>query len=361
MDSTFSDPLEGEPKQPPSEVIALWLKSRELALPSDPSPGAQSSAQNEAAPRPSGNIVRVLAQPADTQPGPGRTEPWLAPALAGGWKTYRKRLEQCWEEPSEEAVHELRVATRRLISQLLLLGSIVPGRRPQKALRMLKRQLKSLGDLRDTHVQWIFLEQRVARFPELAQLLNGLESSERALIQAASRQINRFKIGKLEKWTRRVLRDLKVLSDDARTQARMETVTLCRAEEAFAATVLRRRLIDSSDLRTIHRTRVAFKKFRYMVEALPPASTGLSKRDLRHLAQYQRRMGRIQDLEVIEAGVRDLVKRDADMASQLTPFFAYLRRYRNRALRAFLKSADQLLEFWPRPAASGTLPEQDSV
>jgi CHAD domain-containing protein len=351
MDSTYSHPREGVPKQPPGEVIALWLKSRELALPADSSPGAEPPTQDEAAVQPSGNMVRVLAQPAGTGRQLGKTEPWLASALAGRWKTYRKRLEQCWEEPSEESVHELRVATRRLISQLLLLGSVIPGHRPQKALRMLKRQLKSLGDLRDTHVQRIFLEQRVARFPELAQLLSSLESRERALIEAASRQINRFKIGKLEKSTRKLLRDLKVHSDDVRRQDRIESVTLCRAEEAFAATVLRQRLIDSSDLRTIHRTRVAFKKFRYMAEALPSALSGLSKRDLRRLAQYQRRMGRIQDLEVIEAGVRDLVKPDAAMASQLTPFFAYLRRYRHRAVRAFLQSADQLLEFSPRSAA----------
>jgi CHAD domain-containing protein len=52
-------------------------------------------------------------------------------------------------------------------------------------------------------------------------------------------------------------------------------------------------------MRTVHQTRIAFKRFRYMLESLSPAITGPSRRQLRALAYYQRKMGIIQDHEVL--------------------------------------------------------------
>ena len=118
----------------------------------------------------------------------------------------------------------------------------------------------------------------------------------------------------------------------------------------------RRQAIDLADLGTIHQTRVAFKRFRYIVESLSPGLTGLTKRQLRTLAYYQRRMGIIQDLEVMKrcvAELRPLTHKKTESA--LRPFCRYLRQRRARALRSFLKSADYLFEFWPPAslAASG--------
>jgi CHAD domain-containing protein len=133
------------------------------------------------------------------------------------------------------------------------------------------------------------------------------------------------------------------------------------AIEAFAETAERRRAIDFSDLSTIHRTRVAFKKFRYIVESIPLSATGLTKRDLRTLALYQRRMGNIQDLEVIQATITDLIQRQDGLEGLLASFCAYLRRRRTRALLSFRKSADSLFQFWPpRPATERSVSARTS-
>ena len=246
-------------------------------------------------------------------------------------------------------MHELRVAIRRLLSQFVLLTRVISDRQPQKVRRILKRQLQSLGALRDTTVQRVFIEKQLVRFPELSDLRRQLERRERRLVKTASRQVNQFKTNKLEKWIRGITEQLTHDSRGAPRRDRMTSLALRLTAEAFADTVALRRLIEFSDSRTIHCMRVAFKKFRYSVECLPPQLTGLSKRDLRKLAYYQRRMGNIQDIEVIRDSITKFIQQNKGVDVLLVHFCAYLRRRRSSAFRAFRASVDELFSFWPPP------------
>ena len=96
----------------------------------------------------------------------------------------------------------------------------------------------------------------------------------------------------------------------------------------------------------MHRTRVAFKKFRYMVESLSPAMIDLGKPHLRRLSVYQRRMGRLQDLEILQACLADFVRIHPRVATMLKGFGHYLCRRHARVLRECLNHADDLFSFW---------------
>ena len=273
--------------------------------------------------------------------------PCLAKVLDTRWQSYREQLRQCQEKFSEEAVHELRVATRRLLAQFTLLDCVVPGAALEKARRTLKRRLAALGDLRDTQVQRMFIDQQAAGFPELVLLRPWLERRERRLVKSAAGKVKRCKTRKLERWISALSAGLTANTRRARAQARLASVVLRATARAFTEAVERRQAIDLADLRTIHQTRVAFKRFRYMVESLSPALTGLSKRQLRALAYYQRKMGIIQDLEVMQACVERYIGENKRSEGLLRPFCRHLRQRRARALRSFLKSADRLFGFWP--------------
>ena len=281
--------------------------------------------------------------------------PCLAETLDSRWQSYRKQLRHCQGECSEEAVHELRVATRRLLAQFTLLDCVVPGAALEKARRTLKRRLAALGDLRDTQVQRAFIDRKAARFPEVVLLRSWLRRRERRLVKSAAGEVKRFKTRKLERWMSAMIGDLTARARGARAQGRLASVVLRATARAFAEAVERRQAIDLADLRTIHQTRVAFKRFRYMVESLSPALTGLNKRQLRNLSYYQRRMGIIQDLEVVQACVTRYMGANKKSRDLSRPFCRHLRQRRARALRSFLKSADRLFEFWPpaRLAAPG--------
>ena len=273
--------------------------------------------------------------------------PILAAALDSRWQSYRKQLRRCQEKFSEDGVHELRVATRRLLAQLILLSCVAPSAALEKARCILKRRLAVLGDLRDTQVQRLFIEQKVPSFPELVLLRDWLQRRERRLAKSAAETVNRFKTGKLERCISALIRGLTAKARRSRVQEQLASAVLRAAAQSFAKAVERRRAISVADLRTIHQTRVAFKRFRYIVESLSPGITGLSKRQLRTLAYYQRKMGIIQDLEVMQACLTRYSRENKKRGALLQRFSRYLRGRRTRALRSFLKSADRLFEFWP--------------
>jgi CHAD domain-containing protein len=51
---------------------------------------------------------------------------FLIAALDERWKNYRAELKRCREEFSNEAVHDLRTAARRMLAFIRLLNSISP-------------------------------------------------------------------------------------------------------------------------------------------------------------------------------------------------------------------------------------------
>ena len=299
-----------------------------------------------------GNVVSMRGAFTDRR-APVAIGRYLAEALDCRWQSYCEQLGHCQEHFSEEAVHELRVATRRLLAQLTLLGFVSPGAALEKARRTLKRRLAVLGDLRDVQVQRAFIDQQVVRFPELVLLCSWLERRERRLVKSAAREVKRHKTKKLEKWISELRGGLLANRRGVRAQSRLATVVLRATAKAHAEAVERRQAIDLADLRTIHQTRVAFKRFRYTVESLSPTLTGLSKRRLRTLAYYQRKMGIIQDLEVLRGCLARYVGRDKGREELLRPFCRHLGQRRARALRSFLKSADRIFGFWP-PDGCGT-------
>lgn len=250
-------------------------------------------------------------------------------------------------------MHELRVATRRLLAQFTLLDSVVPGVALEKARRVLKRHLAALSDLRDNHVQCLLVDQKVGAFPELILVRSWLKRRERGLVAGAAGKVRRFKTKKLETWIAALIANLSADPVGARLQNLLESTVLRTAADAFAEAVERRQAIDPAAPDTIHKTRVAFKRFRYIMESLSPAFTGLTKRQLRSLAYYQRKMGLIQDLEVMQSCVTAYLRENPQSAPLLHPFCHYLRQRRTRALRTFVKSADRLFEFWPPAALTG--------
>lgn len=271
----------------------------------------------------------------------------LARVLQARYRTYRDQIKLCRQGCGTESVHELRVATRRLIAQLVLLECIAPRSATGKASRLLKRRLKSLSQLRDTHVQRIFIEEHIDRFPELILVRDYLKRRERRLEKEVDRRARKFKNGKLGQWIAAVCAALLLHPEDEEGQRRLAATVLQATSQAYQAARQRLAAVDPTDLETVHQTRVAFKKFRYMVESLAPVLVQINPRQLRALALYQRRMGNIQDLAVMQACLAAFIARHRGTQSLLADFNAFLQQKCTRALRQFVRSADELLGFWP--------------
>ena len=121
--------------------------------------------------------------------------------------------------------------------------------------------------------------------------------------------------------------------------------------QAFAQVARLKGRVDPEDTDTIHRTRVTFKQFRYMVEALAPLLAGASAGYLAALHDHQRLMGDIQDAEVFQAAFDQFASRHPAVTKAVWTFRAALAARRRSLIASYLQAADDLDTFWPPPGS----------
>jgi CHAD domain-containing protein len=275
----------------------------------------------------------------------------LLGTLNDRWRTFRAELKRCQKKYSEAAVHDLRVATRRLISTLDLLASVYPEGRLRKARRALKRQLDKFGPLRDVQVQLLSIDKMLPTFPELQAYYDFLLKRERKLVQRLDADIKQVKTGKVQKVIRAAIAQVDVLLDSPEMQQEKRAEAVRAVEAAFNRVVERKQGVDPTDSGTIHRMRVAFKKFRYMIESLAPMLDWVTSRRLKAMNAFQGSMGDIQDAEVLFTSATTFTrKHGAESEASLTRALDELARRRTALVDAFSGSADALYTFWKPPS-----------
>ena len=268
----------------------------------------------------------------------------LVETLENRWKTYRSELKRCQKEPSEEAIHDLRVATRRLLALVDMLRAISPHPRLQKLRRTFKNQLDSLNDLRDTQVMLMGVSDTLNTIPELALFQKYLAKRENRLLKSTTKSIRSFKNTNVKRRldsTRKAL--LKIENHNQQQKVLLQIV-----DDAYETTLRRFRCIEPSRPATIHRTRVAFKKFRYMVEIVSPLVSNFPEPNFKNMHDYQDMMGAIQDLEVILSIFEDFADRDASYDPE--PVRRYYQQRHTEAINTYLEDMHQINIFWrPEP------------
>jgi CHAD domain-containing protein len=268
-------------------------------------------------------------------------------SLQDRWQSFRAELKRCRKKYSEEAVHDLRVAIRRLIAILDLVDRIHPKANLRRARRALKTQLDMFGPLRDVQVQLLTIDKILSSFPELQEFYNFLAKRERKLTQHLGMELKRVKTGKIRKSIAGVVRQLEALPDTPALQQEKRAEALLAIEVAFNQVVERKHAIAPSDGSSIHRMRVAFKKFRYMVESLAPERGRTTSKQLKAMNAFQVSMGDIQDAEVLLTTVQAFARTcSTEDEAPLTRALEELSQRRTALIETFLGSADSLFTFW---------------
>jgi CHAD domain-containing protein len=230
----------------------------------------------------------------------------LASRLKAERRRYGKRLERGQREFSEKAVHDLRVETRRLLALLDVLFALqFPG--PLKKIRkVFKKRLDAFDELRDTHVQLTLLKLLCREIPAARELHALLCRRQRRLTNELRKEVHATKDASWERRLKTVEEELRG-SDGKMANEATRLAILAAVREAFDQVVALRQRICADRSATIHRTRVAFKRFRYMCELLCAYLPELKAEDLGRMREYQAMMGNIQDIVVLLAGVRRAV------------------------------------------------------
>jgi len=259
-------------------------------------------------------------------------------------RTLRAQTRRCRKQFSEEAVHDLRVAMRRLMALIDFLGFF--SRLP--ALRKLRKEIKTHLDafdaLRDTQVMLLETSQRVTELPELEPFHRYLLKSESRLLRRAQKDI----AGIGDNYAKTLRLALKAAADSSYD-------VLAPVDDAYQTVLHRLALIAPSNTATIHRVRIAFKRFRYSVEVVKPVLTTMPDDLLARLHAYQTVMGEIQDMEVMLAAIDAFAARQKDGACGIEHVREFYQAVHEQRVQAYLERMNEVYSFW-RTAPNKPLP-----
>lgn len=273
--------------------------------------------------------------------------PYLFRSLNERWKKYLKQLRSCRKECTEESVHDLRVAIRRLLSTLDVLRPLFPDRRLTVVRRELKDLLDEFSPLRDVQVQMLLLVQFLAVYPSLQPLYTMLVLKERKLTKRLRKRIRRAAASRIPRHMAAVRGQLYIaLKDAGRVESKTKAL-VATAAAAFARAVQLKEMIEPADTGTIHDLRLAFKKFRYSTEMLHPLFPWMTKEYSAAMNRYQVRMGDIHDIEVFAGTVNAFVLKKRRKADEsLLPMHQELVRRKAELLDAFFSAVEDLHALW---------------
>lgn len=266
-------------------------------------------------------------------------------SLQKQWKRYRKELKRCQRKFSEKAVHNSRVAARRLLANLELLEGFLRPELVRQAQGRIKEHLDVFDDLRDTQVQLDAVTGLQPIFPIARQFCDWLQKREARFRKNACACVKQSKAKPAAKsiaaCQNAFEKELKKRSPETAAKLLLRTIA-----KAFKNTARQKQRIRPDRPKTIHRTRVAFKRFRYMVELLaePLRAEGKMLEAMRH---YQTMMGDIQDAEILLQTFDKFIRKKnikSELAIQLRN---ELIRRRHWLIKVYIDAAEQLKEFWP--------------
>jgi CHAD domain-containing protein len=267
-------------------------------------------------------------------------------ALDGRWAKFLAQLRRNRRRCTEPSIHDLRVATRRMIATLDAAGAILPGGAPLTVRRKLKRLLKGFNELRDLHIQLMHLRRLRTRFPVVQPFLSTLRLRERQLVREAAVSIAAMKTRPMEKEIARASDTLALVTTASEVEEASRAALLGVLAAAFVRAAGLRKRVAPGDPTTIHALRVAFKKFRYTVEVLAPLLPGFGKKQFKAMNAFQTRMGEIQDLGVVSAALMTTPPgRFRMMPASLLPVHQHLTQQRMDRIEQFVRHADELLTF----------------
>lgn len=261
-----------------------------------------------------------------------------------------------------DAVHDARVATRRLRELLPLLD--LPADQCDELRRGLRSATRRLGRVRELDVQLELIARFAGSFapgsPACAHLAAAARSERAQVLERACAPRVRRNMAALVEALGVLQRDLAATAGARDAAGWRRTIADRAGNRATTATALLAAAGTAYAPEPLHALRVALKKLRYALELAAEATGQPASRDLRELVLAQDELGDLHDLQLLAA--RAHAARDDDavgeaVADELAEIVATLelrcRELHGRFVRRLPRLA-ALLARYASPAARRT-------
>ena len=198
---------------------------------------------------------------------------------------------------NEEAVHQMRVAGRRLRVALPLLGRRPNGHRIRRARRILRDLTRAAGTSRDLDVGLALLEERLAARGEVDPERRTLRQRLRT---ARRRSRLRMADGLMDLDIAQVRQDLRVVVSRRAELVFTALIRIRDARDSRGATILEslENLGETFDPVALHRLRIRLRRLRYAAE-LAENLTGQTTEAPTLFRQLQDTLGLVRDNHVL--------------------------------------------------------------
>jgi CHAD domain-containing protein len=262
---------------------------------------------------------------------------------------FSNQLMKTRKRATEKAVHDLRVATRRLIAVTDIIRTMIPDTDLSKTRKQLKRLLSALSELRDVQVQIITVRGLVGEFPVMNLFLTLLMVREKQFLRRAHAELRGLQLKQLDDGIVETETRLQTILADPLLRDAARSIVIGTLAKTFSRAIQLKPGALSGKGNRIHRLRIAFKRFRYTVESLEAILPSVTSRMMRAMNAYQVRMGDIQDIDVLAASIRDHAKKHprADQ-TQFQRLIDILSERRRELVLEFVSSVDELNLFWKK-------------
>jgi CHAD domain-containing protein len=233
---------------------------------------------------------------------------YAANALAQRMGQMREQLAPVRQGKDIEALHQMRVASRRLRAALAIFADALPKAKVKRWRKQVRRVTRALGAARDADVQIAFVEQVLQQMSD-RKLHGGLKRLSLRLGQRRERMQAKVEAA-MDELERSALfttmpRDLHAInveaqmagvddhSDSLRRHAR--NVIQRRLEEllAYQQYVNQQHMVEQ-----LHEMRIAAKRLRYTMEVFADVYGEEMERPLKHIRRVQTQLGDVHDMDM---------------------------------------------------------------
>ena len=257
-----------------------------------------------------------------------------------------------------KAIHQARVATRRLREAMPLVEAGKPGRQIERVARDLTSVLGTVRELDVALLMLAELEGTDGVPPgAVACLRRAVGNERRALHAETAKRIDRCDMDRLQ---RKALKALEKKGDGRKGSVdRHEQVAAARRRAARRAERLELAIEAAGAIylpERLHQVRIAVKKLRYALEIVRDLSGSRAEARIRVLKRSQDLLGRMHDLEVLIArtrGLQSAAVRDLKISSDLDQLVRRLETDARQLHGQYITTRRHLLEICNRVAAAG--------
>lgn len=219
---------------------------------------------------------------------------------------YRSALKVCRSDLGAQAVHDARVAMRRLMAAFDLFDALRPDLRLKKSRRKIRKHRERFSALRDCQVRIALVDALSGEFPAVQPYRERLKEKEARAQAKTARKFKGISVDPAAQAASAIKRRLSRLAFPS-----AEAVTILRRETAeLGETMIARRPAEANaDSRTWHKFRRRVKKFRYRLEMIRPLHPVATDDVMRKLHELQTLLGDLIDLENLIAAIEKFQRR----------------------------------------------------